>query len=364
MTLFFSSPIGLGHITRDIAIVKEIANLFNYYDFTLITGSKAFDFICTDNYISENSKVNVHNLYSPPEFSIDKGILKSNFVWLLKYVSYFRKSKGKVKRLISARSGIDRKAYPLIITDEDIASLSVGKDLNIPRILITDILRTHFIRNGMFSSIEKYLNNSMCNLIKSSDCVIIPEPGDNHDNLFYVGPIVREIRTTRDELRRRFSFSKFTILVTTGGTSAGDYLTKMALESFTRLQRRYDCDLVVSSFSSNISPHRKENDSYMNIGFVNNIHEYVYAADLVISLAGKSTIDESLVYGTPGIFIPIKNHFEQEARAKEMGFSYEDINKLDSIMEENLSGLHLKKEKKVSNGAASAAKLIAEYLNK
>ena len=121
---------------------------------------------------------------------------------------------------------------------------------------------------------------------------------------------------------------------------------------------------LVVSFSSNISSHRKENESYMNIGFVNNIHEYVYAADLVISLAGKSTIDESLVYGTPGIFIPIKNHFEQEARAKEMGFSYEDINKLDSIMEENLSGLHLKKEKKVSNGAASAAKLIAEYLNK
>ena len=367
MTLFFSSPIGLGHITRDVAIVKEIANLFNYYDFTLITGSKAFDFICTDNYLSENSKVNVnvnvHNLYSPPEFSIDKGMLKSNFVWLLKYVSYFRKSKGKVKRLISA-SGIDRKEYPLIITDEDFASLSVGQDLNIPRILITDILRTHFIRNGMFSSIEKYLNNSMCNLIKSSDCVIIPESGDNHDNLFYVGPIVREIKTTRDELRKRFSFSKFTILVTTGGTSAGDYLTKRALESFTRLQRRYDCDLVVSSFSSNISSHRKENESYMNIGFVNNIHEYVYAADLVISLAGKSTIDESSVYGTPGIFIPIKNHFEQEARAKEMGFSYEDIDKLDSIMEEYLSGFRLKKEKKVSNGAASAAKLIAEYLNK
>ena len=90
----------------------------------------------------------------------------------------------------------------------------------------------------------------------------------------------------------------------------------------------------------------------------------MYAADLVISLAGKSTIDESLVYGTPGIFIPIKNHFEQEDRAREMGFSYEDINKLDTIMEENLSGFRLKKEKKVSNGVAKAAKLIHEYLNK
>ncbi len=90
----------------------------------------------------------------------------------------------------------------------------------------------------------------------------------------------------------------------------------------------------------------------------------MYAADLVISLAGKSTIDESLVYGTPGIFIPIKNHFEQEDRARELGFSYEDINKLDTIMEDNLSGFRLKKEKRVPNGVSEAAKLIAEYLNK
>ena len=47
-----------------------------------------------------------------------------------------------------------------------------------------------------------------------------------------------------------------------------------------------------------------------------------------------------------------------------MGFSYEDINKLDTIIEENLSGFRLKKEKKMSNGVAKAAKLINEYLNK
>ncbi|HKX97554.1 MAG TPA: glycosyltransferase [Candidatus Nitrosocosmicus sp.] len=366
MTLFFSSPIGLGHITRDIAIVKEIAKSFNYYDFEFITGSKAFDFICNEDDSSEElKKFNAHNLYFPPEFSIEEGKLKNSFLWLLKYVSYFRKSKTKVKKFLSARS-INWEASPLIITDEDFASLSVGKDLSIPRILITDILRTHFIRTGILSSIENYLNNSMCNLIKSSDCVIIPESGDNHDNLFYVGPIVREINTTRDDLRKRFSFNKTTILITTGGTSAGHYLIKRAVESFTRLQKRFDCDLVIS-FSSDISLNDKGGDKFCRkIGFVNNIHEHIYAADLVISLAGKSTIDESLIYGTPGIFIPIKNHFEQEDRAREMGFSYEDINKLDTLIEENLSGLRRLERggKNASNGVTMAAKLINEYLNK
>ncbi len=362
MTLFFSSPIGLGHITRDIAIAKEIAKSFDYHDFEFITGSKAFDFMCNENDSSEESKFPARNLYFPPEFSVDEGKLKNSFLWLLKYVYYFRKSKIKVKKFLSIR-GMNWGASPLIITDEDFASLSVGKDLNIPRILITDILRTHFIRNGILSGIEKYLNNSMCNLIKSSDCVIIPESGDNRDNLFYVGPIVREIRTTRDDLRKRFSFNKITILITTGGTSSGHYLIKRTVESFMRLRKRFDCDLVIS-FSSNISLNNQGDKSWRNIGFVNNIHEYVYAADLVISLAGKSTIDESLVYGTPGIFIPIKNHFEQEDRAREMGFSYEDINKLDTIMEEKLSGFRLKKENMASNGVAKAAMLINEYLNK
>jgi UDP-N-acetylglucosamine--N-acetylmuramyl-(pentapeptide) pyrophosphoryl-undecaprenol N-acetylglucosamine transferase len=366
MTLFFSSPIGLGHITRDIAIAKEIAKSFNYHDFDFITGSKAFDFMCNENDSSseEESKFNVHNLFSPPEFSIKEGKLRNSFLWLLKYVSYFQKSKIKARKLLSTYTmSKNWRTAPLIITDEDFASLSVGKDMNIPRILITDILGTRFIRTGILSNIEKYLNNSMCSLINSSDCVIIPEFGDNRDNLFYVGPIVREIKTTRDELRKKFSFNKITILMTTGGTLAGRYLTKRAIESFERLRKRFDCDLVVS-FSADISLFAQGYKSCRNIGFVNNIHEYVCAADLVVSLAGKSTIDESLVYGTPGIFIPIKNHFEQEDRASQMGFSYDDINKLDTLMEENLSGLRLKKEKKMPNGVSTAAKLINEYLNK
>src|SRR6187402_1314101 len=103
MTFFFSSPIGLGHITRDIAIVMEIAKSFNYYNFEFITGSKAFDFICNENDSSGESKFNAHNLYFPPAFSIDDGRLKYSFLWLLKYVSYFRKSKVKVKKFLSNR---------------------------------------------------------------------------------------------------------------------------------------------------------------------------------------------------------------------------------------------------------------------
>ena len=74
-----------------------------------------------------------------------------------------------------------------------------------------------------------------------------------------------------------------------------------------------------------------------NLGFVQNLHEVIFAADLVISLAGKSTIDESIIYGTPGIFIPIKDHFEQEDNAKEMGFDFNNIFNLEELIKKSLN---------------------------
>ena len=102
----------------------------------------------------------------------------------------------------------------------------------------------------------------------------------------------------------------------------------------------------------------------INLGFVNNLHEYIYASDLVVSLAGRSTIDESIIYKTPGIFIPIKNHFEQEENARRMGYNYEDIFKLESLMEEKFDNMSVTTSNKtISNvGSEKAAKIIAETL--
>jgi UDP-N-acetylglucosamine--N-acetylmuramyl-(pentapeptide) pyrophosphoryl-undecaprenol N-acetylglucosamine transferase len=78
-------------------------------------------------------------------------------------------------------------------------------------------------------------------------------------------------------------------------------------------------------------------------------------------LAGRSTIDESLVYGTPGIFIPIKHHFEQEQNAKKLGYSYDDISRLETLIEEKLE-LGRTNRANVRNGAKNAAKIIKEMI--
>ena len=47
-------------------------------------------------------------------------------------------------------------------------------------------------------------------------------------------------------------------------------------------------------------------------------------------------MDESIAFGTPGIFIPIKGHFEQDQGAKRLGFRHEDIFRLEELIEEKL----------------------------
>jgi UDP-N-acetylglucosamine--N-acetylmuramyl-(pentapeptide) pyrophosphoryl-undecaprenol N-acetylglucosamine transferase len=267
---------------------------------------------------------------------------------------YYRKCK-----LIATRF-VDKNEDSLIVSDEDFASIAVGEKRNRKRVLITDLLETHFVK-GIFSAIESRMNISMQNMLKKCNRILIPENGQDIDNISYVGPVVRNLSITdRALLRKKLGIEKRTILVTIGGTSAGRYLIERAISAYKNLKMKTDLDLLVA-LGPSLSKFENNNTSYRNIGFVDNLHEYVCASDLVVSLAGRSTIDESLVYGTPGIFIPIKDHFEQEQNAKKLDYSYDDISRLQTLIEEKLE-LGRTNRADVKNGAKKAAKIITEMI--
>ena len=340
MTLFFTSPLGLGHATRDVAIADKLNPVSG--EILFVTGAGAFTLISQKGY-------SVLDLYKPINFDTESGELRHHLRWMIKYLSYYRKCKRIAESLLSKNSG-------LMISDEDFASLAIAEKLNRKRILITDIIETHFTRR-FGSIVERRMNKIMRRIIDKCTLVIIPCYGDNKDNFMYVGPIVREVRADRITLRKKFGFNKKTIVLSTGGTDAGKYLIDKSIEAYRKLRKKMDLDLVIVP-----GPILELADApdFRNIGFVDNLHEYIYASDLVISLAGRSTMDESIAYGIPGIFIPIKNHFEQEECAKRLGYNYRDIFRIDNLIEEKLSS-----ERNImgnSNGAEKAAKLILEML--
>jgi len=333
---YFSSPIGLGHVTRDIAIVNNFENITTNF----VTGSGAAK-------ILKNLDFKVQDVYNPPSFIIENGTLKSPAKWLWNYFQYYKDCK-KISQKI-----IQEDNPNLVISDEDFASLTVAQKMKIPTVLVTDVLETRFTK-GLLSFIEKKMNKSMLEIIRKCDVVILPENGDDQDNIKKVGPIVRQTKFSREELQKKFSFKKKTIVISVGGTDAGTFLIKKALESISKINQDIEVVLVTGPAIS------KKFENVRNLGFVDNLHELIFAADVLISLAGKSTIDEANAYGTPAIFIPIKGHFEQEDNAKEEGFVFNDINRLDVLI---LEKLEEKRNIKNTDGAKNASEIIRKLMN-
>ena len=347
MIIFFTSPIGLGHATRDLAICEKLCSLKREEVF-FVSGWPAIDIFSKNGYVA-------YNAYKPHKFNVSNSMeLRSVLKWVLQYLLYYRKCKG------IASDFIDKNKNGLIVSDEDFASISIGENRNRKRILITDLIGTKFVK-GLFSNIEVRMNRSLLNMIKKCDRVIIPDYGENKDNISHVGPIVRNLSTSnRSELRKKFGMQRQTVLVSIGGTAAGKYLIEMAIRAHKKLIMKMDVDMIVA-----YGPSLYKNGIYESkckpIGFVNNLHEYVYAADLIISLAGRSTMDESIVYGTPGIFIPVKNHFEQEENAGMLGYTYDDIFRLEHLIEEKI-GTGGDNRTISPDGAEMAAKIILQML--
>ena len=332
---FFSSPIGLGHVTRDIAIVNNLEDI----SVNFVTGSGAAK-------ILKKLDCKVDDVYNPPSFNVKDGILNNQTKWLWNYYQYYKNCKNISEKIL------EKNNPNLIISDEDFASLNVAQNLKIPNILITDVLETKFTK-GIASFIEKKMNKSMMNIIKNCDMVIIPEEGDDQDNIKRVGPIVRKINYSREEMREKFSFNKKTILISIGGTNAGLFLIDKAIKAILKINQDIEI-IVVSGPAIN-----KKFLNVKNLGFVDNLHEIIFASDLIISLAGKSTIDEAKAYGIPGIFIPIKDHFEQENNAKLEGFIFEDVNRLETLI---LEKLEQKRNKINTNGARLASEIIKKII--
>ena len=332
---FFSSPIGLGHVTRDIAIVNNLKDI----PINFVTGSGAAK-------ILKKLEFKVNDVYSPPSFSVKNGELNNQTKWLWNYYQYYKNCKSISEKILKKNN------LNLIISDEDFASLTVAQNLEIPNILITDVLETKFTK-GIASFIERKMNKSMMNIIKNCDVVIIPEEGDNQDNIKRVGPIVRKINCSREELREKFSLNKITVLISIGGTDAGLFLIDKAIKAILKINQNIEI-VVVSGPAVN-----KKFLNVKNLGFVDNLHELIFASDLIISLAGKSTIDEAKAYGTPAIFIPIKGHFEQEHNAKTEGFVFEDVNNLGTLI---LEKLEQKRNKVNTDGARLASEIIKKMI--
>lgn len=338
LILYAVSPIGLGHAARAIAIADELGR--RGFDIEFITGERVHKYISSYGY-------KTHCIISAPlPIELNGKILFSS-LWYIRYWLGYMNSKGRVRKIVES------KKPDLIIGDEEFSSLTTAIEKKLPNLMIADELELDFARTFISDAIESRVKRWYNDLQRSVDGIIVPEFGSNKDNMHFVGPIVRRATKSREEIRKELGIddSKM-ILLSMSGSGLGRFLLKKVVDA--HMKRDDDSYLVITGNIAGKLSGRK----IIDLGFVRDNQNYIAAADLVISTAGKSTIDEALNFGTPIIAIPMKNHFEQEKNAIELGYRYDDIERIDELIEEKIA----KREKPRNyNGDIFAADLIERY---
>ncbi len=339
--LYGISPIGLGHATRSLGIVRSL--LGNGLEVRLVSGGKAVEFLRGEGMTVDDVIVD-----SVPR--VVDGEMKDAFLWYARSWLAYRKTKSATRLIF------DTFNPDLVVGDEEFSTLSIALERTVPGIMISDELELGFARNWLTARLEKRVLRWYKGLQSQASMLIVPEDGVDENNIRHVGPIVRPLTKQREEVFKEYGLppGKTMVLLSLSGSGLGKHLLEKTRSALLRL-RDPEAFLVAIG---NRGP-KMAGDRLYDLGVVSDSQNLVAAADVVVSLAGKSTIDEATYYGTPVIAIPLKNHAEQERNAAALGFSAEDRDNIPALVAERVGRRRLAQ---TSDGVRKAVDLIKSAL--
>ncbi|HVP22423.1 MAG TPA: glycosyltransferase [Conexivisphaerales archaeon] len=335
--LYGVSPIGLGHSSRAVAIGTEL--LERGAEVTFATGGPAVAFLRSYGF-------EVFDVVTEPNPIIWNGRNVLPSLWYYRYWRGYKASKTRARRVA------EELKPDCVVGDEEFSVLSVALEKGLRAIMISDELELGFARTFLSRSIESRVARWYKELQTSVDLLVVPEEGSDEGKLWHSGPVVRKVTAGRDETRKSLGLplEGALILLTLSGSGSGSHLIP-AVESAVE-SAGLSATVAVAGGRGGPAQGRTR-----HLGFVRDLQNLVAGADLCVSLAGKSTIDEALSAGTPMIALPLKDHFEQEANAKALGFTHGDIARLGPLMVDRLGR---RQPPRKYDGAVKAAVRILE----
>ncbi len=316
--LYGVSPIGLGHATRALVVAGSLASAGN--DVRIFSGGKAADFLRSEG-------LEVEDIVSDPAPAVVRGEMTGASLWYIRSWFGLRSTTKRTKRLF------DSYRPDMVVCDEEFSGLRVAMDAGCKNAFISDELELGFAHGWLSRRIEKRVEGWYRRLQDSVDVLIIPEHGEDSGNRRYVDPIVREATKTRSEVLKEYSLPSEgrMVLLSLSGSGLGSFLVEEVVAAL----RGGGLPGTYLAITGNRG-HRVTGDRVYDLGLVAENQNLIAAADLVVSTAGKSTIDESASAGTPIIAIPIKHHSEQERNAAALGYSAEDLKNLQNLIAQKI----------------------------
>jgi UDP-N-acetylglucosamine--N-acetylmuramyl-(pentapeptide) pyrophosphoryl-undecaprenol N-acetylglucosamine transferase len=335
--LYGVSPIGFGHASRSVAIGLKLREKSLEPEFA--TGGPAAKFLNSYGF-------KVHDVVTEPVPAESGGEMKMAALWYLRYWLGYRSTSRRMAELVT------RLSPRLVVGDEEFTSVSLAVERGIPHAMISDELQLGFARGALARRVESRVSEWYADLQRRVSNLLVPSFGKDSGNIHYMTPVTREVTQTREAARAEHGLplDSSLILFSSSGSGIGRFVMRRSLEAFRKV-----CSHSEVFATTGVGDQRERDGRVRELGVVRDNQNLIAAADLVISTAGKSTIDECVSSGTPMIAIPIRNHAEQERNAAELGFSSGDLDRLEELIPKLLG-------KRTAPARYAGAQRTADYL--
>jgi predicted glycosyltransferase len=335
--LYLSSPIGLGHGRRDIAITRELRKL--HPDLQV-------DWLAQDpvTRLLEANGERIHPLSARLASESRHIELEAGEHDLNAFQAIRRMDEVLIVNFMIFQDAVDQGGYDLVIADEawDIdhywhehpelkkAKLAWFTDfvgfVPIPANGEHEAFLTTDYNAEMIEHIERHPD-------VRDRAIFVGEPEDVIPRTFgkdlpamrdwvpkhfdFAGYIIGEHPQTfgnRADLRQSLGYrqDERVCIVTVGGSGVGVHLIKRILQSYPMARARLPELRMIVVVGPRIDPQSLNAPSGVEVrAFVPNLDRHLAACDLALVQGGLTTCMELTAAGTPFLYFPLKNHFEQ-----------------------------------------------------
>jgi predicted glycosyltransferase/predicted alpha/beta hydrolase family esterase len=395
--LYLSSPIGLGHGRRDIAIARELRQLHPDLE---------IDWLAQDpvTRLLEANGERVHPLSTRLASESRHIEMESGEHDLHCFQAIRSMDEVLIANFMIFQDALDAGGYDLVIADEawDIdhywhehpelkkAALAWFTDfvgyVPMPSGGAHEAFLTTDYNAEMIEHIERHPGvRDRAIFVGSPDDIVplsfgkdLPDMRDWVPQHFdFAGYIIGEHPKTfgsRAELRERLGYrpDQRVCIVTVGGSAVGAHLIRRILQSYPMARARLPELRMIVVAGPRIDPASLNAPEGVEVrAFVPNLDRHLAACDLALVQGGLTTCMELTAAGTPFLYFPLKNHFEQNfhvahrldryGAGRRMAF---DTATPEVIAEATVGALRApaKSRPVEADGAARAARMLADLI--
>lgn len=334
--LFISGSLGLGHISRDLAIAAQLRELIPGVEIEWLAANPATEVLLE---VGEKLVPGVEK-YANENLSAEKAARGSS----LNVLSYLLKSRGEWKKNIDFfLKLISVEKYDLVIGDEtyeiNLALREHPEVKNFPFVLILDFVGLDAMTHNPLERLGVYYWNRIWShdyrLHKKPPydlALFVGEPEDVPDKSFgfglpnrrefanafynfvgYVFPFVPEEFTNKSKLKKELGYGTESLLICSiGGTAIGKELMEFCGKATEIVKNKIPNIHAVFVTGPRLAAESVNLPSGIEVkGFVPRLYQHFAASDIAVIQGGATSAFELAALQTPFIYFPLEGHCEQ-----------------------------------------------------